>query len=232
MKIVRLQENLFEKSDEFRVGERRINAFQGYLQITEREKNFVVSRARKLWKEVLKKSGMNYFEGLIRFDFVPEFEEEPKIKDSVIDLGDLSIKGLYEINTHSPEGVACDALYRQSFPKLKGHTPNASKKLAEHLSKAYGDEITIVQGRNSAKKSWGDVFVKSLNSCGVKVQVKSPNEVRKRKHNLLWRWGDVDFKKEFNEYEDEFQKWLASQGKMKIINTIPESRKKEWGHFL
>ena len=227
MKIVRLQENFFEKSDEFRVEESKINAFQGYLQITEREKSFVVSRARKLWKKVFKKSGMDHFEGLIRFDFVPEFEEEPEIKDSVIDLGDLSIKGLYEINTHSPEGVACDALYRKSFPKLKGYTPNASKKLAEHLSEAYGGEITMVQGQNSAKDSWGNVFIESLNSYGVKVQAKTPSEIKKGKPSLLWRWGDVDFKKEFNEYEDEFQRWLVKQEKMKIINTIPESRKKD-----
>ena len=227
MKIVRLQKNLFEKSDEFRVGESKINAFQGYLQITENEKSFVISRARKLWKEVLKKSGMKNFEGLIRFDFVPEFKEEPTVKDSVIDLGRLSLKGLYEINTHSPEGVACDALYRKSFPELKEYTPDASKKLANHLSKAYGGEITMVQGQNAAKESWGDVFVRRLNSYGAKVRVQSPNKIRARKPNLLWRWGDIDFKKEFNEYEDEFQKWLVRQKEMKTINTIPESREKD-----
>lgn len=225
MKIVLLKDKLFEKNDNFKVGKIRINAFQGYLQITEKEKDFVVSRAQKLWKTVLKSSGMDYFEGLIRFDFVPEFEKVPKIKDSVIDVGRLSIKGLYEINTHSPEGLACDALYRKCFPNLRVYTPKASKKLANHLSKAYRDEIVMVRGENSAKKSWGDIFIKALRNYGADVYSESPEEVMRRKPNLLWRWGDIDFKKEFNEYEDYFQRWLIDQDDMKIINTIPASRK-------
>ena len=224
MKIVRLQKNLFEKSDKFKVGKKKINAFQGYLKITKEERNLVTSKAQKLWKRVLKKSGMDHFEGLIRFDFVPEFNKDPVIKNSIIDLGQLSVKGLYEINTHSPEGVACDALYRKSFAKLQGHTPKAAKKLANHLSRAYGNEITMVRGRNLAKESWGDVFVQALRNYGVDVSLKNPNEVMEKRPDLLWRWGDVDFKKEFNEYDDDFQRWLIGQDDMKIINTIPESR--------
>jgi hypothetical protein len=225
MKLVLLQEKLFEKRDGFKVGNQKINALQGYFEISEEEKNRVVKKAEDLWKKVLRKSGMDNFEGHIRFDFIPEFKEKAERKGSVIDLGKLSIKGIYEINTHSPEGVACDALYRKHFPELRDYTPSASKNLAESLLATYSKQITMVKGDNLAKKSWGDCFVNSLKEFGLKMEEKKPEEIRTRRPGLVWRWGDIDFKKEYNEYEDDFQKWLLKQnGAMKIINTIPKSR--------
>ncbi len=228
MKLVRLQKKLFERSANFKVGNKRINAFQGYFKISEREKSYIVSEAEKLWISVLERSGVKHFEGHIRFDFIPEFKEKSEFKGRVIDLGDLSIKGIYEINAHSPEGVACDAVYRESFPELRDHTPDATKELAKAFLKAKNGKMVMVQGSNPAKISWGRSFVERLKSYGIEIEVKSTEEVKKRFPKLIWRWGDIDFKEEFNEYDPSFQKWLLSfRDSIKIINTVPESREKD-----
>ena len=181
MKLVLLQNKLFEKREGFKVGNQKINALQGYLEMSEKEKDFVIRKAKKLWKQIFRDSEMNYFEGHIRFDFVPQFKEEAVKKGSVVDLGKLSIKGIYEINTHSPEGVACDSLYRKCFPDLRDYTPPASKKLAESLLNAYGEQITMVKGNNLAKKSWADCFIKDLNKYGLKVKEKKAEKLELRK---------------------------------------------------
>ncbi|MGM0439127.1 MAG: hypothetical protein ACQEP3_01680 [Patescibacteria group bacterium] len=226
MKLVLLKDKLFEKREGFSVGDQKINALQGYLEITKKEKKKVIKKAEDIWKNIFEKSGMDYFEGHVRFDFIPKFKGKARRKGSEIRLGEISIKGIYEVNTHSPEGVACDALYRRKFPEISSYTPSAGKQLAKKLLETYDSKLTMVRGSNLAKSSWASAFLDELSANGLNVSVNKWADAQKNPPSTLWRWGDVDFKGEFNEYSDDFQKWLykAQNNYSRVINTIPESR--------
>ncbi len=223
---------MLEKSNGFTVGGKQIGALQGYLTISKKEHENVIENAQKVWKKVLAKSKANKkFKGLVRFDFIPQFKKEPQKNSYGYYLGELEIKGLYEINAHSPECLSCDALYRQSLPKaLTSKTPSAVKAFAKKVKKEVGKEIFIVRGKGVAKDSWGSAFIKELEKEGLLVKEVSEKQAMKINPSPLYRWGDVDFKGDFAEFENDFQEWLFEKqikSPSKVFNTLPESREKD-----
>jgi len=225
MKLVLLKKkNIFTKREGFEVAGKKIGAFQGYPLVEKKELIGVIRRANEVWKRVYSLAKVDSFTGHVRFDFVPEFNSEVRKEGLSFDLGDLSVDHLYEINAHSPEGAACDSLFGRVFPDLAGNRPSAAKKLAQTISEFVFSDISMVKGVGPAKDSWISYFFNDLRKTGLSVNLKSPDQIKKEDPKLIWRWGDIDFRGVFNEYDLDFQKWMLSAQKNGtfIINSLPQ----------
>ncbi len=223
MKFVLLKDDLFEKREGFHVGGNEIGALGGYFVVEKRELSKAVMKAQKIWSYIFANSGATEdFRAHIRFDFVPTFFGPVKKSGNVYDLGALVMKDLYEVNSHGPECMSCDSLFRETFPEIAKYTPSASARLAKRLYEEYkGQEITMVRGRGSTKDSWKEPLLKEVNSNGLSVVEMTEEEAVKKRPPLVWRWGNIDFNGEFSEYDNYFQRWLLkSQEELNVFNTV------------
>jgi len=230
VKLVLLKKELFQEREGFVVGGKKIGALQGYFTVSKEELERIISIAQRIWERAFLLSGAPpEMKAHIRFDFVPQISGTPEETEEGYDLGRVGIKDLYEINCHSPECMSCDSLYRKKFPEIAQYTPSAATELAKALSQEYEtDEITMVRGNGEAKRSWGDALLGQMNCNGLKVKETSAERAVKEKPSPLWRWGDVDLKGEYAEYEHDFQEWLlGAQENIDVFNTVPKSRGKD-----
>ncbi len=229
MKLVLLKDgHLFEEREGFTVkGNNKIGALQGYFVITERELHTVKDFAKRMWRQIVSSAGISEdFRAHIRFDLVPRFLGFPERTDYGYDLGNLKIKGAYEVNCHGPECVSCDSLYREKFPEIAQYTPSAGIELAKALSQEYKtDEIVMVRGNATAKKDWGDALLREMNQNGFYVKEMSAREVMKKKPSPIWRWGMIDDREEYTQYDKKFREWLLRmQENLDVLSTVPLDR--------
>lgn len=222
MRVVLLKKKLFEKREGFVVGGEEIRAFQGYFEISKRELDQVIRKATAIWKRVFALSGANEnYRAHIRFDFVPSFEGEVSLEQDGYFIGNLQIKDLYEINTHSPECMSCDALFREVFPEIAKNTPSATGVLARAIKKECSEEIVMVKGDVVTRNTWLYPLLRELEREGLKTKVLPATKVRKEEPANLWRWGNIDFREEYGEFDSDFQKWLfRAQKRVTLFNSI------------
>lgn len=232
MNLVLLQDNkLFREKEGFVVGGKKIKALSGYLTLTEKEKEKINETSAGIWNKLMTVSGAKEdFKGIVRFDFAPCFSGKAKKTSFGYDLGEVGLKALYEVNAHSTEDFACDALHYLCFPEISSFTPFATRRVAREVVRQVGRKIFMVKGDGVAKDSWIEPLLKELSATELSVEVVSPREVMKNNLSPLWRWGDVDLEGEFREFDDHFQKWLLEKQEkreVEVFNTLPENRKKD-----
>ncbi len=223
MELVLLKKDLFAEKESFCVGDKNIRALQGYFKMSEKELKRTVETAENLWDMIFRISNLDEsFRAHIRFDFIPQFLGVPQKTENGYYLGNLVIKDTYEINTHSPECMSCDALFEESFPEIARHTPSATRQLAKGLKKIYGKEkISMVKGSAVTRDTWINPLKKILKEEGVDVELISPEKAKEKQPSLLWRWGNIDFSGEYGEFESGFQEWLfEAQKEISVFNTV------------
>ncbi len=228
MKLVLLKEKMFDEHPRFMVGENNIRALQGYFSISFKELEAVTSYASSKWEQLCQMVDIEEsFRAHIRFDLVPQFTGKTQKEDNTCYLGELSIKGAYEINTHSPECMSCDALFRESFPQIAKHTPSAAKALGTELYHEYRQEkIDMVKGEAVTRDSWCSALKREMSKVGVSISEVSVEKALSNGRPVLWRWGNVDFNNEYGEFSSDFQQQLyEAQDRISIFNSIPHPQK-------
>lgn len=205
-----------------------LKAFNGSMVIRGQELKHIKETARYIWRSILNKTGLDSFRGLIRFDLAPQFNGEKKLirwqNLPVFDIGELSIAGIYEINTHSPECMAAIAALHYASPIHSWHQPNIGERLAQIIEKRVGQDIIFIPGDNPIKQAWGQYLIISLKAAGLNVvQGKMEDLLQQEKISLpIWRWGDARLGKGPSEYPLSFQHWLLKQPL--VFNSLPKTQ--------
>lgn len=201
-----------------RIGDMPIGTFTGSFTLTQSERSRVINTCEKIWKHLRQeRDGVDPI-GLHRFDLVPAFARS---NGSITgDLGELYIKGIYEVNGHSPECLAAASMIRYFYP----HIPciDAAGKVAEKITETFGNiEIAFVVGYGSAlKASWYEYLVKDLRSSGLDLTIMTPDEVMAKKPAYIWRWGDVRIDGENDYSNGRFTAWLYEQDECVVFNRV------------
>lgn len=199
-----------------------IKTLNGVFVLEQTEVEMLKNTVFLVWHYILKLAEINSFIGLVRFDLIPEFK---KVDDSdKFDLGRLSIKGIYEVNAHSPECAAVVSALHRVAPDLAKKQPNAVQRLAQAISEEFGSrEIIFVPGDGLIKNCWGKIFFEDLRRTGLNIVWEEPDEIMKKNQKksldpkIIWRWGDTR-EKGYSEYSPEFRKFLLSQEV--VFNTV------------
>ncbi|PID52628.1 MAG: hypothetical protein CR972_00955 [Candidatus Moraniibacteriota bacterium] len=206
--------------NKIRIGNMRIGMFTGSFVLEDCERDRVIKTCKKIWRHLRRERryGVDPM-GLHRFDLVPAFARSDDLVAE--NLGGLYIKGIYEVNGHSPECLAAASMIRHHYP----HIPcvNAAEIVAERILDVYGDvPIAFVVGQGSAlKASWYQYLVNDLVAAGLNITIMTPKEVMKKKMKHMWRWGDARINGE-NDYvfSRGFVEWLHTQNEHIIFNRV------------
>ena len=214
-------------SDVVNLGEKKISTVNGVFYLTSAEKREIIEYSRKVYQRVLERADTEKFFGHIRIDLVPEISNFRRIENGY--EWDLSIKGVYEINSNAPECGAATAALHANHPKLAKLQPDPSKRIIKGLSDYInGDRVAFVIGRGAVKKEWGYFFMKSLRDKGLNVTKATPKEAVN--YDCVWRFGDIRGGS-YSEFPDNFRnKLIEKQKNSLVLNTVPESPKKDIGN--
>lgn len=232
MNLVLLKDDkLFRERKDFTVGGKKIKALNGYLTLSGKEEKKINDFSVGIWRYLMEVSGASKnFKGVVRFDFAPNFSRKARKTPFGYDLGEVGLETLYEVNAHSTEDFACDALHHLCFPEISAFTPLAARRVAREVVRRVDSKVFMVKGDGVAKDSWLEPLLGELSMTELSVELVSPQEAMRKKLSPLWRWGDVDLEGEFREFDDYFQKWLLEKqvkGEVEVFNTLPESRIKD-----
>lgn len=222
MKIKILSPLIFDKSRLF-LGSQPVGVAFVKISINQEEVDILITTAQRIWRKLLEITGIKNFLGLVRFDLVPAFNENYFYidTDGEIDLSNIMVKGVYEVNTHSPECAAAVSALHHFYPELAKLQPSASSLLAAALRKKFGREkIIFVRGDGLVKREWGDIFYRDLVNNGINLLEMTPEQVVKEKPEIIWRWGDCRFNG-YSEFPTWFIYWLAFEYKGIVFNTMP-----------
>ncbi len=231
MKLVLLNNNIFADSEDFSLKGKRVRVLNGSFSISKKEKERIISFAKKTWKQIWRSTDLDHFVGHVRFDLIPRLnEKKEKEKGNFFDLGELFVDGIYEVNVHTPECAPAVAAQHNAFPKLREIQPSATKRLAERIKESFSAEkIYLAWGSGAVKEEWGSYYLKEMNEI-IEVIPLENEEIKRLKPSPLYRWGDVRFG-EFSEFSSDFQKWLlkAQNNSVLVFNTIPEEPTQDVG---
>jgi len=213
--------------------ERDVLTLNGVVSIDREEKEALVGYCKKVWKEVISKSGSDNFKGHVRFDLVPRVSSLERENNTTYSW-DLEPGGIYEINVNSPEcGAAVSALH-QAIPKLSFLQPSPVRRITEVLEKEMGEKVYFLLGEGTVKSQWGGVFFKSLSRASkMKFLKASLEEIEKSNTFPLWRFGDIRvFGNRSSEFREEvidllYRKQLEGQN---LFNSISLSRREDPGN--
>jgi len=201
-----------------------VGTVNGLVVVTKDEQDEIVRAAEVVWQELSKNS--HFFQGLVRFDFIPEFSL-PKAEEvswqgyEAYDLGSFKIKGIYEVNAHSPECGAAISAFHDSWPDIAKMQPSVADRIGRVIKGVFGKEkIAFCSGSGPVKDDWGESFKKNLILNGVNLISMTPEEVAKIRPEIIWRWGDAR-EEGPSEYPEWFIKWLKKYDKGTVFNTIP-----------
>ncbi len=222
--------NQVEKSffrDVVNLGDKRISTINGLIIMKKSERREVVEYSRKIYREVVEKSGKTDFFGHIRIDLVPSVKNLRKTARGY--KWDLSISGVYEINSNSPECGAATAALHDNFKELAEKQPDPAKRIIESLNgHINGEKIAFVVGKGAVKKEWGHVFMRSLQEKGLNIEEVGPEEAEK--YECVWRFGDMRCGS-YSEFSKKFRRMLLQkQERDLVLNTVPESPEKDIGN--
>ena len=231
MKIVPLNRTFFKPL--LKLGHRRIPVACALFVFTQKEIEKAMSVINFVWKKII--SSVNEkFVGLIRFDLIPGFSQSlPQISKwqggLAYDFGFLQIKGVYEVNVHSPECGAALSVIQAVLPEIKQFHPPVASLIGKAISNHFlGEKVSFVIGDGLLKQKWGNFFYHDLSNF-LPIVKMSWKEAMKNPSPVIWRWGDARGRND-DEFPLEFQQFLISyqekQNRM-VFNTLP--LKKDWG---
>ncbi len=215
------------------LNKRTIGVFEGLFFLSQRDRETLINTAKLIWERILEKTKVENFLGVIRFDFVPEIEKILKIDKNSLDLGDIKIKGIYEVNVHSPECGAAIVTLHKLMPWLKKHQPNPAFLISKAIKQTIGDrKIIFVPGKGVVKKEWGKYFYEELRNfleiLWMEEEVVMNSQIDQSE--VIWRWGDARINGP-SEYSLEFILWLLKHPGI-IFNTIPKSSNEDLGNKI
>ncbi len=204
------------------IGDVPIGVFTGSFAFEDAERDRMIEACCNIWKHLRTECHADLDPiGLHRFDLVPGFARSC---GSVEDVGELFIKGIYEVNGHSPECLAAASMIRHYYPDIP--CINAAEHVARSITAQYGDvPIAFVVGRGSAlKNSWYKYLLRDLSEAGLDITAMTPEEVMYHKPSHVWRWGDARIDGE-NDYAAHhgFTRWLYAQDECVVFNGVLES---------
>lgn len=223
-----------------KLGEKRVSVVVPDFILTREDKKKLTEVATRVWKKILDQTGSYNFKGLIRFDLVPEVDPNPSRDADIYNLGKVGVDHVYEVNAHSPEGVAASVALRQavknsdeqSVRRLGARQPDVVSRLARAVKDAFGGRrIAFVPGFGDVKEAWADIFFQVLKETGIlNIEKMSAKEAMKKDNDwVIWRWGDLEIGNpdgEINEYNPELQKWLQRTPK-DVFNTVPKKPERD-----
>ncbi len=201
------------------IGDMPIGVFTGSFVLEDEERERMIHTCRDIWAHVRQECNTDTNPlGLHRFDLVPAFARP---RGNAGDLGALFVKGIYEINGHSPECLAAGSMIRHYYPDIP--CVNAAEKVAQKITQTYGHvPIAFVVGKGSTLKAhWYKYLVRDLIDANLDITVMTPEEVMKKEPPYVWRWGDVRVNGE-NDYKnsEEFTRWLYEQDRCTVFNRV------------
>ncbi len=214
-------------SDVVDLGEEKISTVNGLFYLTAAEKREIIEYSKTAYQKVLERSDTDNFFGHIRVDLVPEISNFRHIENGY--EWDLSIKGIYEINSNAPECGAATAALHANHSKLAKFQPDPAKRIIKSLNgHINGEKVAFVIGRGAVKKEWGYFFMKSLRDKGLNVKKATPEEAVD--YDCVWRFGDIR-DGSYSEFPDYFRnKLIKKQKDSLVLNTVPESPEKDIGN--
>lgn len=223
-----------------KLGDKKVGVVVPDFILTPGDKKKLTEVASKIWKKILGQTGSYNFKGLIRFDLVPEVTSNPTRNVDTYDLGKAGVDYVYEVNAHSPEGVAASVALKQavmnsdkeSVRHLGKRQPDVASRLARAIRDAYGGRpIAFVPGFGAVKKAWGNIFFQALKETGIlNIEKMTAREAMKKDNDwVIWRWGDLEIGNpdgDINEYTPKLQRWLQESPK-DIFNTVPKKPERD-----
>ena len=209
------------------LGDKEVATVNGYMLIEPDEKRMIIDYAQKVYSRVIRKSGCKNFLGHIRIDLVPEITNFEKTGYGY--RWDLGLKGVYEINSNSPECGAATSALHTNFPELAQRQPNPAERIIESLNGHIGErKIAFVIGKGAVKKEWGHVFMRSLQNRGLDIEEVDPEKADQ--YQCVWRFGDIR-SGSYSEFSSNFRDMLLEKQKDDLVlNTVPESPMKDIGN--
>ncbi len=204
------------------LNELEISTVNGLFQISKQEREMIVNYSKSLYKRVIKKVGINDFVGHIRMDLVPEVTNFKAIEEGYD--WTLRIKGVYEVNSNSPECGAATAFLHEKKPDMAQKQPSPAKRIADcnlFNSEIKNNKIIFFIGKGPVKRSWGPYFMNSLKEKGLNLKIGEGIEDVENS-DYIWRFGDVR-KEAFSDFPRNFcEKLIKKQEKAFVLNTICE----------
>jgi hypothetical protein len=204
-----------EKKDCLRIenlplGHLQVGALRGgCFVINSQEITRIEKYIKNICRSILSPRQLSKITGFFRADLIPKFQD-----------GNLSIKGIYEINGKAPECIAASAAWDYYFPDAIH--PLITYKLAQQLKRL--GKIYFLQGGGLLKKSWGDFLFNCLKKDGVDIKKINVSCLEKTKDGTLWIWGDLRENSNYNEFSKREEEIILSFIKKNnsYFNTIPQ----------
>jgi len=226
VKLVLFQRNAFLNRG-MKLGDKSISTVNGLLYMEREEKEMVINYSRKVYREVLRKTGFRDFKGHVRVDLVPKVTDFHRTKEGY--SWKLGIDGIYEINANAPECGAATAALHQNRPELALYQPDPAERMVRVLNGHVGEKtVAFVIGEGVVKKEWGRFFMGSLYERGLKIKEILPQEMGE--HDVVWRFGDVR-NEGYTEFPPSFREELIKKQKESfVLNSVPRSSREDIGN--
>jgi len=226
VKLVLFQREAF-LSKGIKLGDKNISTVDGLLYMERDEKEAIIDYSRKVYREVLEKTGFRDFKGHVRVDLVPKVTDFRRTKEGY--SWKLGIGGIYEINANAPECGAATAALHHNRPELALYQPDPAERMVEVLNGHVGEKtVAFVIGKGVVKREWGRFFMGSLYEKGLKIKEISPREMGK--HDVVWRFGDVR-SEGYTEFPPSFREELIrKQEDSFVLNSVPRSSEEDIGN--
>jgi hypothetical protein len=189
---------------------RQWDVLNGTLVISHHELSGILNKINQIWQCIPTQYRHN-LTGIIRFDCIPKFDGTTKYITwhdlQGINLGEISLAGVYEINAHAPECISGILRHRNYLaPELaQYHTPY---QFIAPLIQAYfyGNNICLLPG-----KKRGEVGIERMcqefKKYQMDVTVIDEQTLFRDAPPNLWRYGDLKHTDE-SEYSKEVWQFL------------------------
>jgi hypothetical protein len=232
MRIIKENSSLkIEQDERFSLNGSKIGALRGgYFSVSEEELRRVIRKCQ----DIFLKSGLTKKEkGLFRADLVPFLKGEVEVSNQEIFLGELGVRGIYEINGKAPECTAAHEAY--DFGEFS-ISPSAAQRLSHPLKKI--GKIYFLRGNGAVKQQWGPLLFKRFKKYGVDIRMIDISELKKIKDGTLWIWGDFRPGSIYSEFTLKEERTLLDflDSGIDFFNSLPNgvdiTTKKQCSGFL
>lgn len=183
-----------------------------FLQTPSEEKN-MQRQINSLWSQIPKcyRDGMT---GIIRFDCIPAFANADQAKSvkvagrEAIDLGHMTIEGVYEVNTHAPECTGSILRHRDNLSKPISYLGSPYAEIASRLRTYFKkNRVHILPGRRRGIENV-DRMCRELRKHGLRVEIIDEGQLLKDAIPAVWRFGDLKRNPHESEYSQDTWEFL------------------------
>jgi hypothetical protein len=177
------------------------------------------------------------FTGLIRLDGIPALKNRPSEPVETnwkgmkaYYLGDLYLRGFYELNAGSPECVNALSLLKKYAPYLYAMQSYKTEHFVKVIQQTYNNRLIYFLPGNegdSVKKSWYSDFFQDLQSSGAKIIDLKGAEAAEILSSLgaesvIYRYGDDDPQNGASQFKPDIAQALR-QTRAQVFNTLPQN---------